>query len=58
VQCFGKSARPSPERATGAEAERRRLAALSFARTFAMPIHPEGTTCRFNWGRNGIERRD
>jgi hypothetical protein len=26
--------------------------------TFAMPIHPEGTTCRFNWGRNGIERRD
>jgi hypothetical protein len=40
------------------EAERRRLAALSFARAFGMPIHPEGTTCRFNWGRNGIERRD
>jgi hypothetical protein len=58
VQCFGKSARLSPERAAGAEAERRRLAALSFARAFGMPIHPEGTTCRFNWGRNGIERRD
>ena len=40
-------------RRSGGVASRR-----SFARAFGMPIHPEGTTCRFNWGRNGIERRD
>jgi hypothetical protein len=39
----------SPDRAAGAEAEHHRLAALAFARVFAMPIHPEGTPCRFNW---------
>jgi len=39
----------SPDRASGAEAERHRLAALSFARGFGIAIHPEGTPCRFNW---------
>ena len=39
----------SAERAAGAEAERHRLAALSFARSFGIAIHPEGTPCRFNW---------
>jgi hypothetical protein len=39
----------SPYRAAGAEAERHRLAALSFARTFGLATHPEGTSCRFNW---------
>src|SRR6516164_6994408 len=39
----------SPDRACGAEAEGHRLAALSFAQGFGMPIHPEGTPCRFNW---------
>jgi hypothetical protein len=39
----------SPDRADGAEAERHRLAALSFARGFGMPIHPDWTLCRFNW---------
>lgn len=39
----------SPHRAAGVEAERHRLAALSFAGTFGMPIYPEGTLCRFNW---------
>jgi hypothetical protein len=39
----------SPDRAAGAEAERHRLSALSFARDFGMAIHPEGTPCRFNW---------
>jgi hypothetical protein len=39
----------SPDRATGAEAERHRLAALTFARGFGMAVHPDGTSCRFNW---------
>ena len=39
----------SPDRADGVEAERHRLAALSFARGFGVAIHPEGTPCRFNW---------
>ena len=39
----------SPYRAAGAEAKRHRLAALSFARTFGLATHPEGTSCRFNW---------
>src|SRR5271166_4935491 len=39
----------SPDRAAGAEAERHRLAALSFARGFGMPVHPAGTLCQFNW---------
>ena len=39
----------SAERAAGPKAERHRLTALSFARSFGMAIHPEGTPCRFNW---------
>ena len=39
----------SPDRAAGMEAERHRLAALSFAHDFGMAIHPEGSPCRFNW---------
>jgi len=39
----------SPDRASGAEAEAHRLAALSFARGFGIAIHPEGIPCRFNW---------
>jgi hypothetical protein len=39
----------SADRAVGAEVERHRLAALSFARGFGMAIHPEGTPCLFNW---------
>ncbi len=39
----------SPYRAAGAEAERHRLAALSFARTLGLATYPEGTSCRFNW---------
>jgi hypothetical protein len=39
----------SPDRAAGAEAERHRLAALSFARGFGLAIHPEGTPSHFNW---------
>jgi hypothetical protein len=39
----------SPDRASGAEAERHRRAALSLARTFGMAIHPEGTLCPHNW---------
>jgi hypothetical protein len=39
----------SPERAQGEEAERHRLAALAFARSHGMAVHPKGTPCRFNW---------
>jgi hypothetical protein len=39
----------SADRATGPEAEQHRFAALSFARSFGMAIHPEETQCRFNW---------
>ena len=39
----------SPERAQGAQAERHRLAALAFARSLGMAVHPPGTPCRFNW---------
>ena len=39
----------SSDRAAGEEAERHRLTALSFARAFGMPIHPEGNPRRFNW---------
>jgi hypothetical protein len=39
----------SPDRAAGVEAEQHRLAALDFARGLDIPIHPEGTPCRFSW---------
>jgi hypothetical protein len=46
---FARIRATSPDRATGTEAERHRIAALSFARGFGMPVHPEGTPCCFNW---------
>ena len=46
---FARIRATSPYRAAGAEAERHRLAALSFARTFGLATHPEETSCRFNW---------
>jgi hypothetical protein len=39
----------SAERALRMEAERHRLTALSIARAFGMEVHPEGTSCQFNW---------
>jgi hypothetical protein len=39
----------SADRATGSEAEQHRLAALSFARSVGVAVHPEETPCRFNW---------
>jgi hypothetical protein len=48
-EAFAQIRATSPDRATGAEAEKQRLAALSFARDFGMAIHPEGTSCRFHW---------
>jgi hypothetical protein len=39
----------SPDRVAEMVAEGHRLAALSFARDFGMAIHPDGTSCRFNW---------
>jgi len=39
----------SPDRATGAEAQQHRHAALSLARAFGIAIHPEGTQCPYNW---------
>jgi len=39
----------SADRATGAEAERHRRAALLVARSFGIAIHPEGTRCSYNW---------
>ena len=38
-----------PDRAVGAAAEQHRYVALSLARAFGMPVHPEGTPCLFNW---------
>ena len=46
---FARIRATSADRAAGAEAERHRLAALSFARGFGMAVHPERTRCRFNW---------
>jgi len=48
-KAFRRIQTTSPDRAVGAEAERHRLAALVFARSFGMSIHPEGTPCLFNW---------
>jgi hypothetical protein len=39
----------SPYRANDVDAERHRTAALSLARSFDIPIHPEGTRCQYNW---------
>jgi hypothetical protein len=46
---FGRIRATAPDRATGMEAERHRLAALSVARVFGIAIYPEATRCRFNW---------
>jgi hypothetical protein len=46
---FARIRATSPDRAAGVEAERHRLAALSFARGGGVAIYPEGTACRFNW---------
>lgn len=39
----------SPERASDAQAEAHRQAALEFAAGFGVAAHPPGTECRFNW---------
>jgi hypothetical protein len=39
----------SADRAKGETAEAHRLAALEFARTYGMPVHPPGTRCSYNW---------
>ena len=41
-RAFRRIRATSPDRALGAEAERHRLAALYFARSFGMAIHPRG----------------
>src|SRR6516164_753123 len=48
-EAFVRIRATSPDRATGVEAEQHRLAALAVARGCGMPIHPEGSSCRFNW---------
>jgi len=48
-EAFARIRATSPDRATGVEAEQHRLAALAVARGCGMPIHPEGSSCRFNW---------
>ena len=47
-EAFARIRATSPDRATGVEAEQHRLAALAVARGCGMPIHPEGSSCRFN----------
>jgi len=49
VAAFARIRATSPERAGGDAAERHRRHALDFARRAGVPIHPEGTTCPFNW---------
>ncbi len=39
----------SADRAVGEQAEAHRRAALRMARSLGMAVHPEGTSCRFNW---------
>ena len=46
---FARIRLTSPDRAAGATAERHRRRALALAREFGIPIHPEGTSSRFNW---------
>jgi hypothetical protein len=46
---FGRIRVTSPDRAAGAEADRHRLVALSFALARGIAIHPTNTSCRFNW---------
>jgi hypothetical protein len=46
---FRRIGATSPDRAAGAEPERHRLAALSFACAFRMAMHPAGRPYRFNW---------
>jgi hypothetical protein len=46
---FARIRASSPERASGEDAERHRLAALAFARALGMPVYPEGAACRFHW---------
>ena len=46
---FGRIRATSPDRAVGAEAERHRRAALAFARSAGMGIHPDETRCLYNW---------
>src|SRR5258708_7030732 len=46
---FGRFRATSAERTTGAEAERHRQEALALAVAFGIPVHPDGTTCDFNW---------
>jgi hypothetical protein len=49
ADAFTRIRATSPDRAIGAAAERHRRQALEFARRAGMPIHPDGTHCRFNW---------
>lgn len=51
---FRRIRRTSPDRATGAAAERHRREALALGRMFGMEIHPEGTLCRYNWDGNAL----
>ena len=46
---FARIRATSADRAAGTEAEAHRQQALAVARACGMPVHPPGTTCRFNW---------
>ncbi len=46
---FAEIRSTSPDRAGESDAEEHRLAALAFARSHGMAVHPPGTECRFNW---------
>ena len=52
---FARIRTTSPDRAAGAEAERHRLAALSFAQSSGVAVHPAGTRCRFNWDGTALK---
>jgi hypothetical protein len=46
---FAQIGATSPDRATEPEAEKHRLAALAWAGSLGMTVHPPGVECRFNW---------
>jgi hypothetical protein len=48
-RAFAEVRATSPDRATGADAESHRLAALAFARDCGMAVHSPDIECRFNW---------
>jgi hypothetical protein len=55
TSAFARIRATSPDRAEGNDAERHRQEAVAWARERGLPVHPDGTSCDFNWDGEALD---